>query len=238
MKKKFSMVIVSLMVVCAVFSNAGAGKASAADSTELYTLKQFAQTTDITLSSETPIGQIIKDRFNIEFEYIPVTGNLREMQALMLASGDYPELMNVQRLDLLKQYISAGVAQPLDEYLADMPNFKERYAVQIPYWRLSGPDGKLYNWDSEVPQEPRMRVEVLDIAIRTDVLEQAGYPKLLSSDDYVDFCISSDDVEHIFHRFFSLHTHWVTALEVPFLDVGDHDILEEIVPTTFATPLL
>ena len=50
-----------------------------------------------------------------------------------------------------------------------------------------------------------------------------------------EMCISSDDVEHIFRRIFSLHTHWVIILEALFLDAGDHYILGEIVSTTLAT---
>ena len=185
MKKLLFVLMLSALVMGVTF--AGGDKEKKTGKDEVYTLKVFSDTQEITNSSQTTIGKIIKEKFNVELEYIPYSGDYREMTSLMLASGDYPELLWIQRSDILKQYIDAGVAQPLDQYLDDMPNFRERFKVQIPYWRLASSDGKLYNWDHGVPQDSRMRVDVLDIAIRSDVLKEAGYPSLLSSDDYIDF---------------------------------------------------
>lgn len=181
-----------LMVACAQKTsnnvpNSKPGSAKDAKTTGLYTIKLLSAPTTIKNSVETEVGKIIKDKFNIVLEYIPYTGDLREKQNLMLAAGDYPELMDVQREDIVMKYIQAGALLPLDGYLADNPNFVARYKDVIPYWRLPAADGKLYKWEQGVPQDFSLSMEVLDIGIRTDMLEKQGWPKLVSEDDYIKF---------------------------------------------------
>ncbi|OGO80863.1 MAG: hypothetical protein A2Y21_04170 [Clostridiales bacterium GWC2_40_7] len=153
----------------------------------MYTIKYFANTTAVKTSAEQEIGKIIKDRFGIVLEYVPFTGDYREKCNLMLASGDYPDLVRMEREDIVQKYISAGALVPLDDYLKDAPNFTERYKDVIPYWRLSSNDKKLYKWESSVPVSGTLVEQTNHMIIRTDALEKEGWPKLLSEDDYYNF---------------------------------------------------
>jgi len=137
-------------------------------------------------SGETTIGKVIKDKFNIEFEFISMTADAQERMNLMLAAGDYPEILRIEGLDIMSKYIKAGAALPLDDYVAKSKYFKERFKEQIPLWKLTG-NGKVYNWDWLEPQQFEVGLDINDIGVRTDVLEQQGWPNLLSEDDYVDF---------------------------------------------------
>jgi ABC-type glycerol-3-phosphate transport system substrate-binding protein len=132
------------------------------------------------------IGKVIKDKFNIEFEFVSMTSDAQERMNMMLAAGDYPEIMRVEGLEVMSKYIKAGAALPLDEYIATSSHFKDRFKDQIPLWRLTG-DGKVYNWDWLEPQQFEVGLDINDIGVRTDVLEQQGWPKLLSEDDWVAF---------------------------------------------------
>ncbi len=159
-----------------------------ANSKELYTIKYLypGSAYKFKKSDETEIGKIIKDKFNIVFEFIPYGGNWGEKVNLMLAAKDYPEVLWIQYNDDFQKYLKAGAVVPLDEYLAASPNFTKRYEKQIPLWRLLAPDKKLYKW--EVDQSDYMtNLKTNDIATRIDLLEQQGWPNLISTDDWIKF---------------------------------------------------
>ncbi len=137
-------------------------------------------------SDETEIGKVIKDKFNIVFEYLPVNDD-SEKQSLMLATGDYPEILRLEGGEMVQDYIDADALVCLDDYIAASENFKVRYAEQIPYWRASSKDGKIYSWERYVPSDLTNAMEVLDIGVRTDMLEQQGWPNLVSEDDWFAF---------------------------------------------------
>lgn len=173
-------------------TSAAAGNQSAdtPQKPDLYTIQILKNPDDIKVvkkSTDTDIGKVIKDKFNIEFEFIPASGDQREKQNLMLASGDYQEIMRIEGEDIVKKYIQAGAVFPLDDYLSDAPNFTALYKEQIPFWRLSGDDGKLYKWEMLVPQQIEAVLEVNDVAVRSDALEKQGWPQIVSEDDYYNF---------------------------------------------------
>ena len=138
---------------------------------------------------DTVVGKVIKDKFNFDLEYISFTGSMDAKESLMLASGDYPEMMWIQGDTMVKKYINAGALVCLDDYLADMPNFKKTYAEQLPYWRLVSEDGKLYKWEANVPQSYEAAIDTfaLDIAVRTDALEKEGWPDVKTTSEYIEF---------------------------------------------------
>lgn len=195
--KFISLLLVAALVVSACSSgDQGASGEEAADNAdtadgekELYRISVLTSpnNANITSTEQTPIGQVIKEKFNIVIDLVPFSGNYRDQLNVMLAGGDYPELLQVERQDLVKKYIQAGAAVPLDDYLDDMPNFTKRYEETIPYWRMAAEDGKLYKWEYDVPQDVQSFCECHDIAVRSDILEEAGYPELLSASDYVNF---------------------------------------------------
>ncbi len=163
------------------------GSASEAPKEE-YVIKVLTQAAmKVKRSDETKVGQVVKDKFNIVFEYVQTPGNYADKLNLMLAGGDYPEIITIQDNATFDKYVRAGALLPLDDFVANAPEFAKRYSEQIPLWRLSAYDGKLYKWEGMVPVDFRNYVEVNDIGVRTDVLKQQGYPDLLSTDDYIQF---------------------------------------------------
>ncbi len=161
-----------------------AGAESTEEEYDIQIIVNSAQTHS--RSDETPIGKYIKDKFNIVFEYLPVNDN-SEKQSLMLATGDYPEIIRLEGGDMVQDYIDADALVCLDDYIASSTNFKTRYAEQIPYWRASSKDGKIYTWNRYVPADLTNVPDVLDIGVRTDMLEQQGWPNLVSEDDWFNF---------------------------------------------------
>ncbi|WP_308639563.1 type 2 periplasmic-binding domain-containing protein [Paenibacillus silvisoli] len=126
----------------------------------------------------------------MDFELVPFPsgGDIKQNWSLMLAGGNYPEIIytKCECLDTFKKYVQAGAVLPLDQYVANMPNFNSLYKEAIPYWKHAAGDGKLYNWNVSTPQDKYNWLESNDILIRGDILEEAGWPELLTPDQYVD----------------------------------------------------
>ena len=156
-------------------------------STETYTIQVLVSPTNtISNTADTEVGKVIKEKFNIEFELIPYSGDMREKQNLMLAARDYNELQYMQREDIVISYIEADALIALDDYLDDMPNFTARFADIIPYWRLPG-EGTLYKWETAIPRILESDIEVNDMLVRSDVVEAGGWEMPLSADEWVAF---------------------------------------------------
>lgn len=176
-------------VILVVVLLLGMGSASIAEAPmDEYVISLLVSGSQIKRSDDTVLGQYIKDRFGIVFEYVVYTGDMREKQNLMLSAGDYNELQYMQREDMVKSYIEAGALLEIDPYLDKMPMFQERYKDVIPYWRITG-EGKLYKWEDWIPQEiPNDYAgQINDVMIRTDALEAQGWPVPRSADELVDF---------------------------------------------------
>ena len=137
-------------------------------------------------SDETDIGKVIKDKFNIVFEYVPYAGNWDEKVNLMLAARDYPEILWIQFNPNFQKYAQAGALVALDDYMSSLPNFQQRFQEQIPFWRSLVPDNKLYKWEFNIFDNTYVR-KGNDIGVRIDALAKQGYPKLLSEDDWIAF---------------------------------------------------
>ncbi|GGD53173.1 extracellular solute-binding protein [Paenibacillus nasutitermitis] len=196
-RKGLVSILAIAMLILAACSNNGSGTApsspnqgssSSNNTNEEYVIKVISDSSKtIKRSDETEIGKVIKEKFNIVFEYVYYTGNYIDKLNLMLAAGDYPEIVWMQGNDSLDKYISSGALLPLDDYLPNAPEFSKRYKEQIPLWRLVASDEKLYKWEAGVPTSFENNVEVLDVGVRIDALEKQGWPNLLSTDDYIKF---------------------------------------------------
>ncbi len=157
MKKRGILFLVVVLLTCMTMSVfAGAQMETKTGEGETYVIKMYSK--NFTgLGSSTPVGKIIKEKFNIDFEFEKFTGDWQEKASLWLAAGDYPEIVYIeQNLDLLRKYINAGVLIALDP-LAEQyaPNFLSFYKEALPYMRLNAQDKKIYYWPTGSPKKRR-----------------------------------------------------------------------------------
>jgi len=139
-------------------------------------------------SDETPIGKVIKDKFNIVFEIEPFAGDWKEKTNLMLATGDYPEMVQLINNDDVVKWIDASAVIPLDDLMAKYgKNFTALHKAEIPIWRSVAKDGKVYKYEMQVPDESGYTDVYLDMAVRSDALEAMGWPKLNSAASWITF---------------------------------------------------
>jgi ABC-type glycerol-3-phosphate transport system substrate-binding protein len=156
---------------------------------ELYTIQIFhSAAAKLSKWSDTPVGKVILDKFNIDVELLPPpSGDNKEQLGLWLAGGNYPEIVHLQDQDITNKYIQAGALIALDPYLENMPNFTKWYEESIPYWRQAAGDGNLYNWNMLMPQDQAVFPENNDMLVRSDLLEQQGWKLPVSADEWIAF---------------------------------------------------
>lgn len=183
-----NMVRMVALLLVAMLAVPFAGTAAQAPQ-ELYTIQVFS-TNAIKLAkwSDTPVGKVVLEKFNVDIELVPTpAGDGKEQLGLMLAAGNYPEVVTLQDQDIANKYIDAGALLPLDPYLDQMPNFVEWYKDSIPFWRWAAGDGNLYNWNIQIPQDQAVFPENNDMIVRTDLLEQNGWKTPVTTDEWVAF---------------------------------------------------
>lgn len=146
-------------------------------------------TQEIPRSDTTKVGAIIKEKFNIVFNVHLVAGDYLEKSALMLAAGDYPDLVGILDIQgMAKKYVDAGALVKLDELVDQYaPNFKELHKESIPVWRMTSDDGGLYKYEFYNPNHVLLTGAQNDIIVRSDLLEAQGWPKVSSADSYYEF---------------------------------------------------
>lgn len=81
----------------------------------------------------------MKERFNVEFEWDILVGDLDQKIGVMIASGDYPDLLHISS----PKFIEAGAVIPLEDLIeAHGPNLKKAYGH---VWdHLKEEDGHIY----------------------------------------------------------------------------------------------
>lgn len=155
---------------------------------EEYRITLYVETTNVASTEDTIIGQIVKDKFNIVFDFEVMTGDWNEFINLKLASGDYPELAYLRWDYVGGNWVNGGGAIEMDSFFADKENFQYLHKDRLPLWRMEDPSGNnrlmKYTVNGGLSEDIGARCDML---VRCDVLKAMGYPKLLSASSWVDF---------------------------------------------------
>lgn len=173
-------------------SSASGGESSTEEGdSELEPLRYTMLNANISINStDTKVGQYIKDKFNIEFQFEKYTGDTQEQASLWLAAGNYPEIVELTggNHDLVKKYISAGALLPLDPYLDEYgQNIQALYEESMPIIRSFAEDGQMYFWDPGGPEKKEATGIPFEMTVRSDLLKKLGYPELETTDDWLQF---------------------------------------------------
>ena len=148
MKKRISAILLSLLLLaslvgCAKTPTASNTPSSAAPAAsgetnapkEEYVVDYMGGNT---LNSEdTPVGKILKEKFNVSFHITAFTGDYDAQVALMLSGGNYPEVMNLRFSEDIQKYVKAGALVEL-ESLANQcgaTDFLTFHKDSIPIWK-------------------------------------------------------------------------------------------------------
>ena len=136
------------------------------------------------------VRQYILERFNIGFREIHYSGDMQEWLMLRLAGGDFPDIINPRQANILQAYAEAGALINMGELFAEhAPTVLERHAERLPVWRaMSGMDDDQI-WAMTM-WEPNLTGTNagphLQWLIRSDILEQQGFPEIRDENDIFD----------------------------------------------------
>ena len=114
---------------------------------EVYTIRFFDKNSG-TRTFDDKIALELMKRTGVNVDVVNPTGDPAEKLSLMLAAGDYPDIVLMDRSsDIVNQYIEAGALIPISDYFDLMPHVQERYGEVLNKSVYS--DGKNYylnNW--------------------------------------------------------------------------------------------
>jgi putative aldouronate transport system substrate-binding protein len=182
-------VLVMLVTVLVLFSGCSK-KESAVSSDPNYpiTLSVFAQWQGQQPPADNKIYKWMKDKFNVEIAWDILVGDIAQKRGIMVASGDYPDLIEVSET----AFIDAGALIPLEDLIEQYaPNVKRHYAD---VWeKMKSPDGHIYyliNWGVYTGLDHSPYYGDSALWVQKEVLKDAGYPKVVTMDQYFDLLIN------------------------------------------------
>jgi putative aldouronate transport system substrate-binding protein len=148
----------------------------------------FAQWQGQQPPADNKIYKWMKDKFNVEIAWDILVGDIAQKRGIMVASGDYPDLIEVSET----AFIDAGALIPLEDLIEQYaPNVKKHYAG---VWeKMKSPDGHIYyliNWGVYTGLDHSPYYGDSALWVQKEVLKDAGYPKVVTMDQYFDLLIN------------------------------------------------
>jgi len=192
--KKFKLIFVLIFVFAfsAVFLTACGSDEAAADD-ELYELV-FLRDYDVSDTEQfayrNQFRNYVEENFGITWHDIHFAGDMQQRLMLELAGGNFPSVINPRDTNVLRAYAEAGALINLGELLEQYaPNVLERHADRLPVWRaMSGMnDGNIWAMTFWQPDQMGARaMPQLQWLIRSDILEQQGFPEIRDENDFLE----------------------------------------------------
>jgi putative aldouronate transport system substrate-binding protein len=189
MKKTLS-VLAGIVLVSAVLL-AGCRKQGGAGSSDPYypvEISIFTQASRLQPSANNKIYNYIRENLNVTFKWDILVGDIAQKRGVMLAGGDFPDMLHIGE----SQFIDAGVLIPLEDLIEQhAPRIK---AMMGDTWdKLRSADGHIYYLvNYGVIQGRHQDPDYWGSALWTqkEVLKEAGYPKIVTMDEYFDLLIN------------------------------------------------
>ena len=137
------------------------------------------------INDDNEIAQMIAEKWGVRIKETWLTGQTAaEATGTLIASDEYPDYIDSDEMGLL---YDAGALIPLDEYIDQYPEFKEKWFTEEEWEKFRQPDGHIYwiNPFGNTKGEPTATTHNDEAFwIQARVLEWAGYPEIKTMDDY------------------------------------------------------
>ncbi|MCF2938552.1 sugar ABC transporter substrate-binding protein [Paenibacillus alkaliterrae] len=128
-----------------------------------------------------PMAKFYKEKFNVEIEKIVYSIDMNEKLNLMLASGDYPEVITNMDDEMAEKFIRQGKAIDLTSLIEEYaPNIKEKLGKYMNL--LKADDGKIYKLPRGWGENPN--VAGWDFGVRYDWWKEIGSPAYKTPEEY------------------------------------------------------
>ncbi|RED51838.1 ABC transporter substrate-binding protein [Cohnella lupini] len=136
-------------------------------------------------TNETTIGKVLEDQTGVNFKIEHLVGDLKAKIGTMIASNDYPDVINPDAG--IDQLLDAGAFIDLTDMIEKYPNIKRVYGPYLS--QMKAADGKIYfipfsNVVGGYTADPNINQGAFWIQRR--VLKEAGYPKIKTLEEYMN----------------------------------------------------
>ncbi|MDR3019724.1 MAG: extracellular solute-binding protein, partial [Treponema sp.] len=135
-------------------------------------------------SPNNPIAKYLEEKFNVTFSWDILVGDARQKQGVMIASGDYPDIVELRG----NEWIEAGALIPLQDLI--MEHGPRIYELYKDVWdKLKSADGNIYylvNFGVYQGLDHNPNYDGAAFWLQKDILRDAGYPTIRTVDEYFD----------------------------------------------------
>ncbi|MFC6463570.1 ABC transporter substrate-binding protein [Marinilactibacillus sp. GCM10026970] len=173
-----------LLAACGNGNSNGEGASGSADGEdEVLTLEMFSSDMSQDDPFDNAVAQEILEKTGVKLEFsYPVGGDDQEAVALMIASGDYPDL--IYGKGGLNQLIDAGGVIPLEDMIEEKgDNIKALYGDQLDRLRRSSDDPSIYHVGTAGVENMYLETSGT-MRLQLEVLKELGYPEINTLEDY------------------------------------------------------
>ncbi len=138
-------------------------------------------------TEDNKIFKLMEEKLNVTFQFEFLVGELEQKLGVMIASGDYPDI--ISGADKTTKLIDADALIPLEDLIKkSAPNLDKHYS---PYYKKmrEAKDGKIYvmpNYGRIYEKEVQTSQNLGAFWIQKAVLKEFGYPKVVTLDEYFD----------------------------------------------------
>ena len=165
-----------------------ADAADAAESTgEVKDFTMFITMYDAELNDDNEIAQMIADKWGVRVKETWLTGQTaEEATGTLIAGGEYPDYIDSDDMTML---VDADALVPLDDYIDQYPEFKEKWFTPEEWEKFRQPDGHIYWINPFGNNKGDIKTTTHNdeaFWIQVKVLEWAGYPQIQTMDEYFD----------------------------------------------------
>ncbi|MGD7045633.1 extracellular solute-binding protein [Jeotgalibacillus proteolyticus] len=184
-KRKSGFLAVSLSALM-IFTAACSNEESSGDG-DVFTYSFFnaSSTGKDVNTADTKIGKMFEEETGVNFDIEHIVGDSNQKIGTMIASGEYPDLLNAQ--NATNDVIDAGGFVPLNDLIEEhAPNLRKLYD---PIWeKMKQEDGNIYILPSGVSNGYIKPPNINQSAfyIKRDALKELGYPHPKTVDEYFD----------------------------------------------------
>jgi len=133
-------------------------------------------------SANNPLYQYIRDKLNVTFNWDILVGDRNQKLGVMTAGGQYPDIVEIRG----NEFVDANALIPLEGYI-------DKYAPRVKalykdVWnKMKSADGHNYylvNFGVFTGRDQNPNYDQAAFWIQKDVLKDAGYPKVVTVDQY------------------------------------------------------
>lgn len=182
------LVLIFAIIGCSDDSNnVDAGEDGNGNDDEIHTFHYFdaAAPGDDLNTADTTLGKMFEEETGVNFDIEYIVGDVNQKIGTMVASGEYPELLNAEQST--DEVIDAGGFVPLNDLIEEYgPNIKETYGPYLEMMKKS--DGNIYVIPAGAghgyakPSKPDQAAWW----IKREVLKEMDYPHPKTLDEFFD----------------------------------------------------